>query len=101
MKLNNILEDKSSKYYIWPASAHTVTLFMNGLNWQNLSGCLDNSPNKIGKYLYGYNLKCYNFYEILNSHDSTITIFLNGSSEYKNELNLDYAKVKVIDFKTL
>ena len=76
-------------------------LFMNGLDISSVKGVLDNSPNKIGKKMYGYNLKCYNFYEILNSHDSTITIFLNGSSEYKNELNLDYAKVKVIDFKTL
>ena len=96
-----VKEHPTENIYLWPSCMYNIMLFMNGLDISSVKGVLDNSPNKIGKKMYGYNLKCYNFYEILNSHDSTITIFLNGSSEYKNELNLDYAKVKVIDFKTL
>ena len=102
MKLNNILEDKSSKYYIWPASAHTVTLFMNGLNWQNLSGCLDNSPNKIGKYLYGYNLKCESMNDkLLDNTREKITIILSGAGLYLDEIHISNSNLKIIHFNTL
>jgi hypothetical protein len=37
---------------------------------------LDNSPNKIGKYLYGYNLECKSIEDKLN--DEKYAIILNG-----------------------
>jgi hypothetical protein len=81
--LNNIISDKNKKFYIWPASAHTVTLFVNGLNYNNLSGILDNSPNKIGKILYKYNLTCFSLDDMLHTDNY---IILGGGGNYLNEV---------------
>ena len=50
-KINNFMSINSqNKYYIWPSSIHAISLFTYGLDHTKLSGILDNSPNKIGKY---------------------------------------------------
>ena len=96
--INNLMEtnDKNIKYYMWPSSVYSITLITLGLNYKKLSGILDNSPNKIGKYLYGYNLLCSSFNEIIKSNDENICIFLSCNNNYMNELNLNNSFVKII-----
>jgi hypothetical protein len=95
-KLNRLFMNTERKYYLWPAATYIVTLFVNGLDTSRIAGLLDNSPNKIGKKLYGYNLECFDFKKILASDDPSITIILGGSSGYRNELTLAHTKVEVL-----
>lgn len=64
---------------IWPASVHTQFLLMIlQLNENDFDCVLDNSINKIGKKLYGYNLICESFKDnITHEHNA---IILNGGS---------------------
>jgi hypothetical protein len=95
-KINKLLENKDRKYYMWPAATYNIVLFVNGLKYYMLAGLLDNSPNKIGKKLYGYNIECFDFKKILTSGDESITIILGGSSDYRNELMVEKKGVEVI-----
>lgn len=88
----------TKKIYLWPTSVHSITLITCGLNFKKLEGILDNSPNKIGKYLYGYNLLCSSFNDILNSDDKNICIIISGAGSYIKELNI---KNKDIDIRYL
>lgn len=90
------LNNPERKYYMWPAATYNIVLFVNGLNYKKLTGVLDNSPNKIGKKLYGYDIECFDFKKILESEDETVTIILGGSSDYRNELGLLSGKVEVL-----
>ena len=36
---------QNKKFYIWPCSTHSITLFQYGLDYTKLDGILDNSPN--------------------------------------------------------
>lgn len=75
---NDFLSKSESKYkYIFPCSIHSIFLLTFGLDASNLDGMLDNSPNKINKKIYGTNLLCRSFKEILESND-TVSIVLNG-----------------------
>ena len=65
------------KKYIWPCSIHSIMLFYYGLNYDLLDGMLDNSVNKIGTIVYGYDKMCFSLTEKLSSEKQTI-IFLNG-----------------------
>lgn len=88
--VNEYMEtNRDKKIYIWPCSVHSCTLFLFGLNYKRLDSILDNSPNKIGKYLDGYNLYCDSFEKIINSSIPNITIFISGANQYINELNLN------------
>lgn len=100
-KLNVIIQDKSKNYYIWPASAHNVTLFVNGLNYKNFKAILDNSPNKINKYLYGYNLECKSLTNILNENNENNCIIIGCSGNYIKELNLNNIKSKILFFENI
>lgn len=66
------------KKYIWPASIHSLYLFIFGLNEKLLDGVLDNSLNKIGKKLYGINLEIFSFEKIINDNNENTVIILNG-----------------------
>jgi len=88
-----MIQDK--KYYIWPCSTHSITLFQYGLDYTKLSGILDNSPNKIGKYLNCYNLPCYSFDKMINSDDEKVCIFIGGAGNYLNELDLNNKKIEI------
>ena len=95
--INNLIDKQTNEeFYVWPCAAYSITLFTLGLNYKKLSGILDNSPNKIGKYLYGYNLLCLSFNEIIKSQNNNITIFLSCSQNYIDELDIDNLKVKLI-----
>jgi len=84
-----INKNKNRKYYIWPCSSHTFTLFLFGLNYKSFTGILDNSPNKIGKYVDGYDLLCSSFNEMIHQNDKNTTIIISGASDYIKELNLN------------
>jgi hypothetical protein len=94
--INNYMSDKTKKYYIWPASIYTVNLFTYGLNYHLLDGILDNSPNKIGKYLYFYDLLCYSFNELLKTTDDNIVVFIPNTGTYVKELDLSNTKVELL-----
>jgi hypothetical protein len=93
--------DSNKKYYIWPASVHSVTLFTCGLDYKKLSGILDNSPNKIGKYLYGYNLLCSSFDDLIKNGNNDIVIFISGAGNYIKELELNNTKTQLIFINNL
>lgn len=99
--LNSILSKSTHKTYLWPASAHNITLLNMGLQYPLLEGFLDNSPNKIGKSLSGYNIPCYNFQEIINSDDPSTMIIIGCSGNYIKELNLNNKKVKILYLEQL
>ena len=70
-------KEKGKKICIWPASVHTQFLLMClELNLNNIDFVLDNSINKIGKYLYGYKLECKSFIDNCTINDNAI--ILNG-----------------------
>lgn len=81
-------KNETKKFYIWPCSVHTFTLFLFGLNYKKFTGILDNSPNKIGKYIDGYDLLCSSFDNLLKENDKNVTIIISGANEYIKELNL-------------
>jgi hypothetical protein len=81
-KLNN-----DTPVYIWPCSMHTVFLSAFGLNTDRIAGVLDNSPHKIGRYLYGNKLYCSSFEEKIHTTTPTI-IILNGGC-YNQEISVD------------
>ena len=97
-KMNVMLNTNTdSEYYIWPASAHSVALFMNGLEWNKLSGVLDNSPHKVGKILYGYNLTCQSFNTMITSDVSKpVTIFISGAGNYIKEIDIKSKTVNIV-----
>lgn len=64
--------------YMWPCSMHTLfALSVGGLPADAITAVLDNSPLKIGKYLYGYGKPCLSFHEIIQSPQEK-TILLTG-----------------------
>lgn len=97
--INGFIDNNpNKKIFVWPTSVHSVVLFTNGLKYQKLQGILDNSPNKIGKYLYGYNLLCSSFNDTIIREDNDICIIISGAGNYVKELSIDN---KNIDFRFL
>lgn len=87
--INNFIKiqkNNGKKICIWPASVHTQFVLMC-LNFDNslIDYVLDNSTNKIGKYIYGYNLECKSFEENKNNNDNAI--ILNGGCFNKEVIN--------------
>lgn len=76
--VNKIISITKKPVYIWPCSMHTIFTITFGLNSEFISNVLDNSPLKIGKYLYGYSLKCISFSEIINNNIDKIIILTGG-----------------------
>lgn len=72
-----IAENAEKRMFVWPASIHCLYLFQFGLSTR-IDGCLDNSPNKMNKFLYGYNLPIYSFRDILQENSPDTIIFING-----------------------
>ena len=96
--VNNLMDNNPNcSFYLWPCSWHSITLFTVGLKCEKLTGILDNSPNKIGKYLNQYNLLCSSFNETIKSQNENIYIFLSCSQNYINELDIDNLNVKFVN----
>jgi hypothetical protein len=94
--INNFIDNyPEKKVYIWPSSVHSITLFTCGLKYEKLSGILDNSPNKIGKYLYGYNLLCSSFNDILKCEDNDICIIISSAGSYTKELVIENKNIDI------
>lgn len=77
---------KRSKYptYIFGAHVFTQMLIAAGVQEKMLQGCLDNSLLKIGKRLYGTNLKVYSPSEIIKK-DQPMTV-VGAVAQYKDEI---------------
>ena len=92
LEINELLANKENTYYLWPASMHTIPLFIHGLDYKGIKGFVDNSSNKIGKYFYGYNLECFSFNDIVNNPITNVKntcLLLGGAENYRKELLLD------------
>jgi hypothetical protein len=87
--------------YVWPASAHSIHLFVCGLDHTRITGMLDNSPNKIGKYMYGYNLRCDSFSEVLDRDEPGTCIIITGAGSYCKEISINSKNIKVINTNTI
>jgi hypothetical protein len=74
---------------IWPASIHT--LFLDTFGLKRPYCLLDNSPNKIGKKMYGTEDKIYALNDVKN--DDTITIILNGAI-FNGEIIISTARLE-------
>jgi hypothetical protein len=97
-QINSFMEQNKNKtFYLWPASMHTVPLFIYGLHYTNIRGFIDNSPNKIGKFFYGYNLECFSFKDIVDTSTENTCILLGGAENYKRELELSHFKGILFD----
>lgn len=86
-RFNSIIESHIN-IFLWPASIHSIYLCSFGLKYEKISGFLDNSPNKIGKKVYGIDLPIQSFVECLK--DESSTILLNGgvfNQEIQNLIN--------------
>ena len=72
-----VLHTKQNPIYAWPCSIHTVFLFTLGMKAELFDAILDNSPLKMGKYLYGYsnNLLCKSY---TNAVSKPCAIVMNG-----------------------
>lgn len=87
---NNIIDNNPEReVYLFPASCHSIFLSIFGLKYSNLTGFVDNSPNKIGKEVYGLGTKICSFRDIIENKKKSI-ILINGgvfNSEIENTLN--------------
>lgn len=89
---NNIIENNKDKnIYLFPASCHSIFLTIFGLNYQNIFGMVDNSPNKIGKKMYGLELNIFSFKKILEE-DKKALFLINGGVFNKEieQILIDY-----------
>jgi hypothetical protein len=99
-KCNTLLnENINNKKYIWPASIHSLYLFIFGLNENLLDGLLDNSLNKIGKKMYGTELEILSFNKIIEENNENTFIIINGgvfNIEVENQLKDSKIKYLII-----
>lgn len=101
-RMNLFMEQHpQSRFYIWPTSVHSITFLTLGLNYKRLSAVLDNSPNKIGRYLYGYDLLCLSFDETVKTLGKNDYVFLGGAGNYIQELSLAHTNTNMYHFDSL
>lgn len=95
-RINKKIASSSKPVYIWPCSHQTQYLFIQGLDSSKITGFLDNSPNKIGHFLYGYDTPCLSFDSVLKSNTPAILI-MNGGY-YNQELKDKYKDATHLEF---
>jgi len=81
-KCNERIANSNKEVYIFGASYNTQFLICFGIRVDKIKGILDNSKEKQGKYLYGYELQIYDPNVLKNS--DCIVILKNGY--YLNEV---------------
>jgi len=99
-KLNSALFSSEHKSkFIFGAHVFTQMLIAFGLETELLSGCLDNSKNKIGKRLYGTNLDVYDPAEVLTIQDSIVVMSVaDYAEEIKMQINeITKGKCMIVD----
>jgi SAM-dependent methyltransferase len=79
----SILNEKIDQSFCFGAHIFTQMLLCFGLDEEKIQGVLDNDPNKIGKFLYGSNLKVYGP-EIIEHLDQPTVIL--RVSQFKEEI---------------
>jgi len=79
---NDIINLTTKDVYIFSASYNTQFLLALGILPEKIKGILDNSKEKQGKYLYGYNLQIFDPFVITNKN--CIVLLKNGY--YANEI---------------
>jgi len=90
-------KNNNKKICIWPTSVHTQFLLMI-TEIKDIDFVLDNSPNKIGKYIYGYNLECKSFED--NCNNEMNAIILNGgcfNKEVINKINVKKEQIYILN----
>lgn len=98
---NRIIKCNPQKnIYLFPASCHSIFLSVFGLNYKSLTGMVDNSPNKIGKKVYGLELEIFSFKETLKNNKDSIFLINGGifNSEIEQQLiqnNVEYHTFKI------
>jgi hypothetical protein len=92
-KYNQFLNENEN-VYMFPCSINSTFLFIFGLDYKRISGLLDNSPRKINKKIYGYDVQCKSFKVIVNDLDSNACIILSGLDKcnFYNEIIEDLEK---------
>ncbi len=82
---------EDAKCYVWPCSMHTLFCGTLGLPLSKCSAVLDNSPHKIGKYLYGYGLICKSFSDFLKTEEKSVLYITGGcyNSEIMAAVNIN------------
>lgn len=88
--INNL--NSNIPIYIWPCSIHTLFVLSYGLDSTRIKSVLDNSPHKIGKYLYYYKLYCESFNNIIQSNENKLIILTGGNfnSEIIERITLNH-----------
>jgi hypothetical protein len=95
--MNHLMADETKSFYIWPASIHSIQFFTCGLHYKRLTGVVDNSPNKIGKYLHTYGLKCESFNNLLRTCENADTvIFITNTGPYAKEIDFSNTKATIL-----
>jgi len=84
--INNLIKDTTKEIYVWPCSVQILFIFALGLHQYKILNVLDNSPLKIGRYLYGCNLYCKSLNEVSQTNSDKI-IILTGGCYNKEILN--------------
>ena len=87
-KINNKTKKLNNKMiFIFGAHIFSQNLIKNGLNFDNISGVLDNDKDKQNEYLYGTNLKVFSPL-ILKRYYNPVVILRAGeyNSEIKNQI---------------
>ncbi len=69
---------------------HTLFCLALGLQKDKIVAVLDNSPLKIGKYLYGYPYECKPFNDIIQSPEPKIVLLTGGC--YNTEIQSQVEK---------
>lgn len=82
--INKVIENKEN-VYLYGAHITSQSFIFNGLNLDNICGLLDGSNAKVGKYLYGTNLKTYSP-EVISDMES-VTVICSNMGIYTNEIS--------------
>jgi hypothetical protein len=98
--LENIisLKKNNNPVYLWPCSMHSQFLLNFWKDPEVIKGLLDNSPDKIGKYLYGFKIPCISFKYILDLNIPSIVILNGGCFNVELETILSSPKYNNIEF---
>ena len=98
--LNEAIFSSEHKFkFIFGAHVFTQMLIAFGLETKSLSGCLDNSKNKIGKRLYGTNLEVFDPTQVLALSESMVVMSV---ADYADEIKAQISEItngrcKIVD----
>ncbi len=98
--LNDALFSSEHKLkFIFGAHVFTQMLIAFGLETESLSGCLDNSKNKVGKRLYGTNLEVFDPTQVLALSESMVVMSVaDYAEEIKAQINeITNGKCQIVD----